>query len=110
MKKDINRYVIPPNLCAKFTPSDHMLSVWWSTTAEFSNRHYSCRAVSSSIRVAGGGNREDTAWPRASQRFSMVLRSSEYVGHAIRAIPSLPGSHRRCQLYVDVRYRPLKQN
>ncbi|GFU62152.1 hypothetical protein TNCV_2473871 [Trichonephila clavipes] len=49
----------------------------WSTTSELSNRHYSCRAVSSSLRVARGGKREDTARPRASQRFSMGLRSGE---------------------------------
>ncbi|KFM58913.1 hypothetical protein X975_23235, partial [Stegodyphus mimosarum] len=65
------------------------LSIRWSTTAELSNRHFSCRAVSSSIRVAGGGKCEDTAPPRASQRFSMELRSGEYAGHAMRAIPSL---------------------
>ncbi|GFV21677.1 uncharacterized protein TNCV_1834551 [Trichonephila clavipes] len=63
--------------------------VQWSTTAELSNRHSSCRAVSNSIRVAGGGKREDTARPRASQRFSMGLRSGEYAGYAIRVIPSL---------------------
>ncbi|GFT89348.1 uncharacterized protein TNCV_4386411 [Trichonephila clavipes] len=66
-----------------------MLSIRWSTTAELSNRHSSCRAVSSSIRVARGGKREGTARPRVSQRFSMGLRSGEYTGYAIRAIPSL---------------------
>ncbi|GFX07335.1 uncharacterized protein TNCV_503931 [Trichonephila clavipes] len=66
-----------------------MLSIRWSTTAELSNRHSSCRAVSSSIRVAGGGKREDTARLKVSQRFSMGLRSVEYAGYAIRAIPSL---------------------
>ncbi|GFW79925.1 hypothetical protein TNCV_3899261 [Trichonephila clavipes] len=40
----------------------------WSTTAELSNRHCSCGAVSSSIRVSGGGKHKDTAWPRASQK------------------------------------------
>ncbi|GFX13874.1 hypothetical protein TNCV_3421851 [Trichonephila clavipes] len=39
----------------------------WSTTAELSSRHSSYTADSSSIRVAGGGKREDTARPRASQ-------------------------------------------
>ncbi|GFU42937.1 uncharacterized protein TNCV_3140941 [Trichonephila clavipes] len=66
-----------------------MLSIRWSSTEELSNRHSFCRAVSSSIRVAGGGKREDTTRPRASQRFSMVLRSGNYAGHVIRAIPSL---------------------
>ncbi|GFU00802.1 uncharacterized protein TNCV_4819471 [Trichonephila clavipes] len=66
-----------------------MLSIRWSTTAELSNHHSSCRAVSNSIRVAGGGKRENTARPKASQRFSIGLRSGEYAGHAIRAIPSL---------------------
>ncbi|GFV22879.1 uncharacterized protein TNCV_3709191 [Trichonephila clavipes] len=64
-----------------------MLSIIWLTTAELSNRHSYCRAVCSSIRGAGGGKREYTARPRASQRFSMGLRSSEYAGHAKRAIP-----------------------
>ncbi|PRD32141.1 UNVERIFIED_CONTAM: hypothetical protein NCL1_21386 [Trichonephila clavipes] len=81
-------YVIIPHLYAKFTPSDQTF-IRWSTTAELSNRHSSCRAVSSSIRVAGGGKREDTARPRASQRFSIGLGWGEYAGHAIRAIPSL---------------------
>ncbi|GFT99934.1 uncharacterized protein TNCV_1079731 [Trichonephila clavipes] len=70
-----------------------MLSTRWSTTAESSNRHSSCRAVSNSIRVAGGRKREDTAWPRTSQRFSMGLRSGEYAGHAKRAILSLSSKH-----------------
>ncbi|GFU66350.1 hypothetical protein TNCV_2550991 [Trichonephila clavipes] len=60
-----------------------------STIAELSNHHSSCRVVSSSRRVAGGRKRGDTARPRAFQRFSMGLRSSEYAGHAIRAMPSL---------------------
>ncbi|GFX27272.1 uncharacterized protein TNCV_3340841 [Trichonephila clavipes] len=61
----------------------------WLTTTELRNRHSSCRAVSSSIRVAVGGKRKDTAWSRASQRFSMGLRSGEYADHAIRLVPSL---------------------
>ncbi|GFY30815.1 hypothetical protein TNCV_3119751 [Trichonephila clavipes] len=35
------------------------LSTMWSATAELDNRHSSCIAVSSSIRVPGGGKRED---------------------------------------------------
>ncbi|GFW35553.1 uncharacterized protein TNCV_2461951 [Trichonephila clavipes] len=70
-----------------------MLSIRWSTTAQLSNRHSSCRAVSSSIRVTGGEKREDTARPRASQRFSMGLRSGEYACHDIRSIPSLSSKH-----------------
>ncbi|GFX38594.1 uncharacterized protein TNCV_3475861 [Trichonephila clavipes] len=72
-----------------FVGLDLTTSDRWSTTVELSNRHSSCEAVSSSIRVAGGGKRKDTARPRASQRFSMGLRSGEYASHAIRAIPSL---------------------
>ncbi|GFS91969.1 uncharacterized protein TNCV_1931401 [Trichonephila clavipes] len=65
-----------------------MLSIG-STTAELSDPHSSCRSVSSSIRVAGGGKHEDTSRLRASQRFSMGLRSGDYAGHSIRTIPSL---------------------
>ncbi|GFX18250.1 hypothetical protein TNCV_4305511 [Trichonephila clavipes] len=72
-----------------------MLSIRWSTTAELSNHHSSCRAVSSSIRVAGGGKRDDTARPRASQRFSMGLRSVKqsdcYVPGTTLIVPLLIG-------------------
>ncbi|GFT99199.1 uncharacterized protein TNCV_1353681 [Trichonephila clavipes] len=66
-----------------------MLSIWWSTTAELSNRHSSCRAVSSSIIVVAGGKRKGTARSRASQRFSIGLRSGECAGQELRTIPSL---------------------
>ncbi|GFU38361.1 uncharacterized protein TNCV_2433421 [Trichonephila clavipes] len=61
----------------------------WSPITELSNRHSPCRAVSSSIGVAGAEKREDTARPRASLRFSMEIRSGKYAGHAIREIPSV---------------------
>ncbi|GFU62353.1 jerky-like protein [Trichonephila clavipes] len=44
----------------------------WSTTAELSIRHSSCRAVSSSITVAGGGKCEATAWPSILKIFNGI--------------------------------------
>ncbi|GFX37733.1 hypothetical protein TNCV_3115841 [Trichonephila clavipes] len=67
-------------------------------------------AVSSSIRVAGVGKREDKTRPRASQRFSIGLRSGEYAGHAIRAIPSLSRqSLTMSSSMLTCCCRPLKQ-
>ena len=86
-KNDINRVCEP----LTYIQSLHivtMLSIRWSTTAESSNRHSSCREIFSSIR-AGGGKCEDTARPRVSQRFLMGLKSGEYPSRAIQAIPSL---------------------
>ncbi|GBL82251.1 hypothetical protein AVEN_252431-1 [Araneus ventricosus] len=48
-----------------------------SNMSKSSNRHSSCRAVSKSLRVAGGGKRLHAVRPKASQRFSIGLRSGE---------------------------------
>ena len=90
-KKDISRVCEPPSPVYKVCTFLTMLLIRWSTISELNNRHSSGRAVFSSIRVAGGGKREDTSRPRISKKFSMRLRSDEYAGHAIRAIPSLSG-------------------
>ncbi|GFU46882.1 uncharacterized protein TNCV_640331 [Trichonephila clavipes] len=58
------------------------------------------KSVSSSIRVAGGGKRKDTTRLRAFQRVSIGLRSGEYAGHAIRAIPSLSRANLDSSVYM----------
>ncbi|GFU83719.1 uncharacterized protein TNCV_523131 [Trichonephila clavipes] len=48
----------------------------------------SSAALSSSWRVCGGGWRQATRLPRASQTCSIGFMSGEHVGHSIRTIPS----------------------
>lgn len=68
-----------------------MLSKNWPTNVlDSSNRPSSCRAVCSCMSVSAGGKCLHTACSiRTSQRFSIGLRSGEYAGHSMRAIPSL---------------------
>ena len=88
-KRTLLGYLSHPLTCIQSLHLVTMLLIRWSTTAELSNRHSSCRAVFSSIRVTGGGKRKDTAQPRAFQKFSVGLKSGEYFGYPIRAVPSL---------------------
>ncbi|GFX36965.1 MAM domain-containing protein [Trichonephila clavipes] len=91
----------PSNYTYDFnTTYEPINSTYYRTASTPAQRTTLKLAVSSSIRVAGGGKCEDTVQPRASQRFSMGLRSGEYAGHAIRATPSLSRTSSRYRTAV----------